>query len=921
MDSFQKKKFLTYKTLFQYLIIPLITIGILYVILNYVFRVSWFSIETIPFFLLSTLVFIFISSSLIIWSERKTIYREKFAFSITRSILTMAVAFFSPFIGGIKAINFLITGSEINVGIINQTPDKSVLIVFSIIFFIFCAILIIFYYRWDGGFSKFSSEENRFKLKSSLLRDTWNQIRAYKGAIELKLVNDNEYPQLRPLYIDEVKKIPWNEEIADLLCLSSTQYKIDKKNDWYKELGIFYSNYGKPNDTIIIIPLEDTPLRNEILELINSVKVKFNQCRNFIIAIKSDEGIKYSESIDELNIVWRYKSEILESLIDFSHYKTFLYNQFYNQKINSTTNKTLSDVYVDLDCFSNNDSPKTLCSTVVLQWLASSDNNQIALLGDYGQGKTVFCTKLCCDLLKDYPREFKRIPILIELRGRSPRTLSVIDILASWGSSFGIDPRALLKLHYEGKLLLIFEGFDEMDMVGDKEIRINHFWQLWKFSTPNSKIIFTGRPNFFFDKSEMKLALNIITPIEDIPHCKAYYINNFDQPRIGKALRNFNASTINRIRLLIEQQQTSDIPEIVSRPSTLIILAIMWEKGKILNDNININSAYIISSFMQASYERQQLKGESEFILNHKEREYFTLGIVLYMLKTTGYTNQLYKTDLNFVINLLYQFFPKDSFFYDVNENKSNRYIKDRLDDSLYAIESISTDVRTCGLLITDLLRNGYFKFAHKSYFEFNIALLYSAIILKHKEFHYFVINSLTEILKINIDDFVISKEVLKFASEILVNKLELSPQKAPQKTCIELYNVFYPFRFFKKNKFLVYSIYIVNIWGVILLATTLIILHFAVGLNMYYNIILLVLGSLYSISLMIFMSKRRWLNRWYESCLNLGISKNILKKNMPDPIRMRLHKSEKPNGSAILEYSKWVINKLYKFSKNYPWD
>ncbi|MBK7222591.1 MAG: hypothetical protein IPH94_15125 [Saprospiraceae bacterium] len=61
------------------------------------------------------------------------------------------------------------------------------------------------------------------------------------------------------------------------------------------------------------------------------------------------------------------------------------------------------------------------------------------------------------------------------------------EILSTWAANYRLDTASLLKLHKAGKLLIIFEGFDEMDMIGDREMRLNHFQRLWEFAISKSK--------------------------------------------------------------------------------------------------------------------------------------------------------------------------------------------------------------------------------------------------------------------------------------------------------------------------------------------------------------------------------------------------------------------------------------------------
>lgn len=65
-----------------------------------------------------------------------------------------------------------------------------------------------------------------------------------------------------------------------------------------------------------------------------------------------------------------------------------------------------------------------------------------------------------------------RVPIIIELRGRSPGILTQQELLFSLADKYDINVHALLQLIIAGRILLIFEGFDEMAYASVYEERI-----------------------------------------------------------------------------------------------------------------------------------------------------------------------------------------------------------------------------------------------------------------------------------------------------------------------------------------------------------------------------------------------------------------------------------------------------------------
>lgn len=142
----------------------------------------------------------------------------------------------------------------------------------------------------------------------------------------------------------------------------------------------------------------------------------------------------------------------------------------------------------------------------------------------------------------------ERIPIFIPLRNKSLRNSKPVEILSYFSTQYGMDPVALEILNANGRLLLIFDGFDEMDLVGNDEIRKMHFKSLWKLVTPKSKVLITGRPNYFVNSTELKSALSLTSESKELPYCEALYLRLFDPEQSMAALRNAEVSVREGIR-------------------------------------------------------------------------------------------------------------------------------------------------------------------------------------------------------------------------------------------------------------------------------------------------------------------------------------------------------------------------------------
>ncbi|WP_439610253.1 hypothetical protein [Reyranella sp.] len=77
----------------------------------------------------------------------------------------------------------------------------------------------------------------------------------------------------------------------------------------------------------------------------------------------------------------------------------------------------------------------------IANWIGHVGNRQLALLGDYGQGKSTAVLALTYRMLFDEAFAKStggRLPILIRLTGQSPKTSSPEELLSAWGGALGL---------------------------------------------------------------------------------------------------------------------------------------------------------------------------------------------------------------------------------------------------------------------------------------------------------------------------------------------------------------------------------------------------------------------------------------------------------------------------------------------------
>ncbi|NET38727.1 MAG: NACHT domain-containing protein [Cyanothece sp. SIO1E1] len=150
-------------------------------------------------------------------------------------------------------------------------------------------------------------------------------------------------------------------------------------------------------------------------------------------------------------------------------------------------------------------------------WLDDPAKEHISILGEFGTGKTWFAFHYAWKALQRYRDaqqrgvERPRLPLVIPLRDYA-KAVSVESLFSEFFFRKHEIPipgySAFEQLNRMGKLLLIFDGFDEMAARVDRQQMINNFWELAKVVVPGAKVILTCRTEHFPEAKEGRALLN-----------------------------------------------------------------------------------------------------------------------------------------------------------------------------------------------------------------------------------------------------------------------------------------------------------------------------------------------------------------------------------------------------------------------------
>ncbi|MBT0770153.1 TIR domain-containing protein [Kineosporia sp. J2-2] len=142
----------------------------------------------------------------------------------------------------------------------------------------------------------------------------------------------------------------------------------------------------------------------------------------------------------------------------------------------------------------------------LLRELGDDDGRFVLLLGDFGRGKTFAVREVAQRIPMELPH---LIPILIELRALD-KAHSIEGLVASHLADHGeqnIDLRAFDYMLRRGRIVLLFDGFDELVTRTTYERAADHLDTLLRAATGDAKIVLSSRTQHFQSRSQVLTAL------------------------------------------------------------------------------------------------------------------------------------------------------------------------------------------------------------------------------------------------------------------------------------------------------------------------------------------------------------------------------------------------------------------------------
>jgi WD40 repeat protein len=348
------------------------------------------------------------------------------------------------------------------------------------------------------------------------------------------------------------------------------------------------------------------------------------------------------------------------------------------------------------------------------QWLEAPEKDHISVLGEFGTGKTWFTLHYAWRELQKYQvaRQKKmkrsRLPLVMPLRDYA-KAVDVENVLAHF--FFGkhgirLNNAVFDRLNEMGKLLLIFDGFDEMADRTNKQVMADNFWQLAQVAVPGSKVILTSRKEHFPNDGDVRLMFSgqVMASKEFklvAPKFEVLELEQFDEGQIRQVLGwRTDAETV---ELIVGNDVLLDLAR---RPvmGQLLVTALA-DLQVDLRSGVEVNVARVYYYAMRRKME-QDIKTERTFT-SLADKTYFLCELAWEMLSQDRLT-------LNFR-----EFPDRLRAMFGLQDKDIDHWCYDMMGNSL---------------LIRD--GDGNYKFAHKSLAEFFVAYKFAAELgLLHRDF------------------------------------------------------------------------------------------------------------------------------------------------------------------------------------------
>ncbi|MEO5729434.1 MAG: pentapeptide repeat-containing protein, partial [Byssovorax sp.] len=222
-----------------------------------------------------------------------------------------------------------------------------------------------------------------------------------------------------------------------------------------------------------------------------------------------------------------------QGLVDFSRYAAWL-----SRRLENDTEYPQS-LYVDQPASFSlaGQMPEPVPSALarLRDLLATPERRFALILGDFGAGKSFLLRELARSLLAG---DGSLIPVLVEMRYLE-KQLSLRGLLSQhfgMSNAGSVDIDAFLYMLHQGRVVLLFDGFDELAVRVTYDQVLQHFAVITGAVEGKAKVIVSSRRQHFLDDGRVKLEL--ARSAERLQGYRLVELQPFEEPQIRQFLSN-----------------------------------------------------------------------------------------------------------------------------------------------------------------------------------------------------------------------------------------------------------------------------------------------------------------------------------------------------------------------------------------------
>jgi hypothetical protein len=334
------------------------------------------------------------------------------------------------------------------------------------------------------------------------------------------------------------------------------------------------------------------------------------------------------------------------------------------------------------------------------EFLSASDRNLLSILGDYGTGKTSLCLQLTYELSRQCLRDpaGTRVPVFVPHRDFDHRQgfrRLVLEAVNRYGVQVA-DYRAVELMLRAGRLVLIFDGFDEVADGLDRREVTQLFGQISQLLTGRAKVVLTCRTHYFRSEHQSleTLTTEAMTPLmREVRSRHGFGIVELRKLSEAQILDLMSRRDPDYRQRWQYMNGVYNLADLARTPILLNIILSSFQDLISLGAETPINASQLYDMYTKFWLERDDERSD----ITAHERLAFAQALAW----------RMYTTD-RLVI-------PSEELSTAVDEFFSGPYMRDR-----QRFNKLDNNVRTCSFLARD--RFGNFMFAHKSFMEFFVA-------------------------------------------------------------------------------------------------------------------------------------------------------------------------------------------------------